>query len=182
MLKLRVNQPIAEQQAKSAAICILLQGAEVVNAARSILAYLPFHGEVDLTYLYDVWEKQGKRLAFPRVTDKASGAMEAVFVSVPWRLNVKPGAFGILEPTAASDPVSLESLDLVCVPGVAFDLSMYRLGFGGGFYDRFLPRLADSAKCIGIAYDFQIVEEVPTEIYDVPLDGLCTEQRLSWRK
>lgn len=168
----------AEQARLSSQVVDALQESELLARASNILAYLPFRGEVDLMPLFDWLEHHGKSLAFPKIMDKANGYMEPYFVDAPWRSNVRPGAFNILEPDGSMRMADPELLDLVFVPGVAFDRKSYRLGFGGGFYDRFLPRLGIHTLKVGIAYQFQLVDEVPRDPHDIALDGVCTEQGL----
>ena len=88
--------------------------------------------------------------------------------------NLKKGAYGILEPTG-DDLEELSTIDLVIVPGVAFDKTCNRIGRGKGYYDRLLKNI-DVPK-VGICFDFQIIETVPTEIFDEPLTAVVCE---SW--
>jgi 5-formyltetrahydrofolate cyclo-ligase len=89
-----------------------------------------------------------------------------------------PGVFGILEPRKESARIfNPEEIDLVIVPGVAFDEHRNRIGFGAGFYDRFLESVRPSCAKIGIAFEFQIYDEVPVEEHDIPLDLVITEKR-----
>ncbi len=101
-----------------------------------------------------------------------------------WRLEswdkLSPGRFGILEPCAPSrlrieHQVDPTTIDVILVPGVAFDARGNRLGSGRGFYDRLLPRLRDDAWRIGLAFDCQMVDEVPADAHDVPMDCVVTE-------
>ena len=89
------------------------------------------------------------------------------------------GSFGILEPIneVVEDKrlIKPEEIDLVIVPGVAFDKNMNRIGFGGGFYDRYLSLLKSSCKKVGLAYQFQIVEKIETEEHDMKVDMIVTE-------
>ncbi len=97
--------------------------------------------------------------------------------------NLEPGAFGILEPTAAlrSDPnraVAPSSFDVLLVPGLAFDANGGRLGRGAGFYDRFLPLLLPKTRLFGIAFDAQIVNRVPTTPLDFAVDAVVTPTQI----
>lgn len=174
----REGLPAIERARMSLNVVEALRQTTLMARSSLILAYIPYRGEVDLSLLFDLLESQGKKLAFPKVVDKASGYMEPYFVDAPWRNNVKPGAFNILEPEGSIRVADPASLDLVLVPGVAFDREAYRLGFGGGFYDRFLPRLSKRTFTVGIAYQFQVITEVPRDPHDIALDGICTEQGL----
>jgi len=88
---------------------------------------------------------------------------------------LKKGTFGILEPPQDRfRKVRISEFDLVIVPGIAFDLTGHRIGFGGGFYDSFLGSI--TATKIALAYEFQIVDEIPTRAEDVKIDILVTEK------
>ncbi|RLF88523.1 5-formyltetrahydrofolate cyclo-ligase, partial [Thermococci archaeon] len=87
---------------------------------------------------------------------------------------LRPGKFNIMEPREAIDEEV--NLDLIVVPGVAFDESGYRLGFGKGYYDRFLRSFRETTK-LGLAYEFQVLEEVPRDEGDIPVDFIITEKR-----
>jgi 5-formyltetrahydrofolate cyclo-ligase len=82
--------------------------------------------------------------------------------------------FGILEP---SKTVDIRSFDVIVVPGVVFDKKCNRLGFGKGFYDRFLKSVNTRLK-IGLSYDLQIVDELPSEVHDIPMDFVLTETKI----
>ena len=86
-----------------------------------------------------------------------------------------PGKFGVLEPRPEARKIPAMELDLVLVPGVAFDEECYRLGRGRGFYDRWLPVLS-GIKC-GLGFDHQLVPSVPREAHDAKLDGVITPSR-----
>ena len=88
---------------------------------------------------------------------------------------VQSGKFGILEPIEATK-IDLKNIDLVLVPGIAFDIGGHRIGYGFGFYDKFLKKVPKAIK-IGLAFDFQVVDEIPHEEHDVPVDFIITEQR-----
>jgi 5-formyltetrahydrofolate cyclo-ligase len=92
--------------------------------------------------------------------------------------DLAPGYCGILEPAADAAPASPDEFDVILVPGIAFDQSCCRLGHGGGFYDRLLPQLAPGALTIGIAFDEQVVDSLPREEHDVPVDVLVTPTRV----
>ena len=75
-------------------------------------------------------------------------------------------------------PVSPEDIDLVIVPGIAFDRSGERIGYGMGFYDRFLKKIRKDTSSIGLAYEFQIVDDIPSEETDVKVNKIITEKRV----
>ena len=114
---------------------------------------------------------QGKRVVVP-VTDFADVALS--HIEILGLDQLRPSRFGLVEPVGVhSKPVDISELDLVIVPGIAFDPAGHRLGYGAGFYDRFLAEAA--APKIALAYGFQVVPDVPFAPHDVPMDQIITE-------
>lgn len=142
------------------------------KAAKTLLLYAPIHGEVDTHGIFERARQHGKQVAFPRVNGEL---LEAVLVK-DWA-ELQRGNFGVLEP-AARKRLTIAKIDVVFVPGIAFDLKGHRLGYGKGFYDRFLARLKPGAEKIGLAYEFQVVDSLPVETHDVDLDAVVTEKRV----
>lgn len=150
----------------------LLEAEEWTRAA-CVLLYLPVRGEVETGLLAETALDQGKRLLLPRVEKAAhrlwlhvwSGAVDELIA----------GAYGISEPRPDLARVEPAEVDLVVVPGVAFDRHGNRLGYGGGYYDRALPGMERALK-VGLGFAFQVVEGLPAEAHDVRLDGLATDE------
>ena len=90
--------------------------------------------------------------------------------------NLIPGKFGILEPIEAMR-IAYKNIDLVLVPGIVFDKEGHRIGYGLGYYDKFLKKVPKAVK-IGLAFDFQIVDKIPREMHDIPVDLIVTEERV----
>jgi 5-formyltetrahydrofolate cyclo-ligase len=88
----------------------------------------------------------------------------------------RSGKFGIREPKNCVFVGDLKAIDLVIVPGIAFDKTGHRVGFGGGYFDRFLKKI--HCTTIGLAYEFQIVDKIPAKKYDMPVDYIVTERRV----
>jgi 5-formyltetrahydrofolate cyclo-ligase len=141
-----------------------LQALDVFQQAKAIGLYMPLPDEVDLSPLFQTLDARVYVPAFDGTIDSYRMAN----VSKDW----KKGKFGIPEP---AEPVwaGQDELDLIVVPGVAFDHHGNRLGRGGGFYDRLLPQY--SATRIGICFDFQCLETFPTEAHDCKMNRLVTE-------
>jgi 5-formyltetrahydrofolate cyclo-ligase len=151
-------------RAASIAVCKALADWPRLQEARHVLTYLAFRNELDLSYLFDLlplihW-------AVPRV-DRQHLALHPY---QPERL--VRHRFGMLEPAADLPSVDAEMLDVVLVPGVAFDRRGGRLGFGGGFYDRFLP--TTPALRVGVTYERCVAEELPMRERDQRMDWLFT--------
>lgn len=141
------------------------------EVAKTILVYVSFEGEVDTHRFIKHAIEDNKKVCVPKVISKEEG-MKAVNIS---SLNdLKVGKYGILEPLDFSREVEEKEIDLVIMPGVAFDKNGGRVGYGGAFYDRFLKKLRYETPKIALAYDFQIFCKVPTEEHDEKIDRIIT--------
>ncbi len=150
-----------------------IRGWQGWASARTIMGFLAIPGEPDLRDLFIVGLRGGKRLALPRV-DWGTRSMAPALVRDLER-DVMSGKHGLHEPAAACPPANLAEIDLVLVPGLAFDRAGHRLGRGGGFYDRFLGASGLRARVMGVAYEVQVVKEIPVEATDIPVEFLATE-------
>lgn len=140
-----------------------------IRQAGNIMCFSSIRNEVELGSFISQARQEGKHILLPRVEEK--GAMSAVAYEPG---NTRQGPFGIIEPAGeAFDP---QKIDAVLVPALVFDFAGYRLGYGGGYYDRFLPRLRPGAFVCGVGYDFQIVETVFPHPGDVPVHWIVTEK------
>jgi len=135
----------------------------------SFMLYYPYRNEVSLIHLFKLIRSSGGRTFFPKVVGNDLMPVEVFDLN-----ELVPGFMSIPEPPFNPDRVS-RKVDVVFVPGIAFDLSFCRLGYGGGYYDRFLERV-DALK-VGVCFDFQIVEKLPCEPFDVRMDVLISEKR-----
>ncbi|OMH40804.1 5-formyltetrahydrofolate cyclo-ligase [Desulfurobacterium indicum] len=161
-----------EIEEKSRLICEKILNLQIVKENSSFLLYYPFKNEVSLLPLFDALKKAGKSVSFPKVSGK-----EIVPVKVNSLNELYPGYMGILEP---KETANTEKPSVVFVPGIAFDLKCYRLGYGGGFYDRFLS--GGEYTTVGVCFDFQIVKNLPVEPFDVPVNLVVSEKRTIRRK
>ena len=147
---------------------------EIYQTSEIIMAYVSTAEEVQLQKIFTDAFNRKKILAVPLIVGKG----EMVAVEVPNFDALEIGEFGIL--TVRADLrkiIQPEKINCVIVPGAAFDLNFNRLGLGGGYYDKFLPR-AVHAKKIALSFDFQIVDAVPTEPHDLKVDMIITEKRI----
>jgi len=173
--RLSLFTPEQRRVLSTAAVAQLLALPEFQRAQR-ILGYLPLKDELDLSPALETALQSGKTVALPRYIPEQD-AYCAALVTENFA-SLSPGAFGILEPSAAAAIMPLNQLDFVLVPGVAFDPSGRRLGRGKGFYDRLLANVnsADCIKC-GIAVDEQIVIGIPAEPHDISVNLIVTPTR-----
>jgi 5-formyltetrahydrofolate cyclo-ligase len=152
---------------------------QTVIEAENIMCFVSFGSEVDTHGLIKKWILQGKNVSVPCLEKISAGSkvMHAVQIKSFSDLKNK-GSYGILEPDLKVDSiVEPDSLDVIIVPGSIFDINRNRMGYGGGFYDRFLKLTAEKCKKIGVCYDFQVLEHIPHEDYDIPVDSIVTEKR-----
>ena len=146
----------------------------VYLAAEAVALYSPLRNEVDTSEIGRVALGAGKRLYYPKVTDGGSSV-----VRVRSETELVPGRYGILEPAGNQPlPRGWSKGLVVFVPGVAFDHRGNRLGRGTGWYDRLLAGLDVRVPRIALAYEFQVLEEVPAERGDLPVHMIVTENRV----
>ena len=163
----------ADRAAASAQICQRLQERAVWKEARSILFYHPMPDEPDVHPLFASALAEGKTAVLPRYST-VRGDYEACQVRDLER-DLQLGAFAIREPVSACSIFDLKKLDFVLVPGVGFSLNGQRLGHGKGYYDRLLAQIS-GRKC-GVAFDWQVAVEIPTELHDIRVDCILTPTR-----
>jgi len=161
-----------ERREASNRACFRLQQEEIWRQARCVLLYSPLPDELDIGPLLAEALATGKALALPRF-DETQRAYSACRVADP--ADLRKARFGVLEPDPACPEVPLNRLDFVAVPGVAFTLDGRRLGRGKGFYDRLLASVG-GIKC-GVAFEQQIVDDMPVEPHDIRLDYILTPTR-----
>lgn len=163
------RHPYNECSDLSKAICEKVCANTMIMKANRILAFYPLADEVDITGIYETLWKQGKKLFLPRTM--GDDLKICAFTSEE---DMVVGMYGIKEPKGESlEEETINTIDLALVPGMAFDGNMHRLGRGKGYYDKFLNKYHDIYK-IGVAYPFQIVDEVPSEKHDILMDEVIS--------
>lgn len=172
-LSRRAAVPHDERDRISHALIKKFLATEIFRTSKVIMAYASTPDELQLNELFAACFAEKKILAIPFIIGK--GEMQAV--EVPNFDALEVGAFNILTVKRALRKfIAPEEIDCVIVPGAAFDAGGGRLGLGGGYYDRFLPR-AVNAKKIALAYDFQLVDSLPLESHDAKIDFVLTLER-----
>ena len=172
--KIRVQIPSETRKHADSQIAERLFNRPEYRDARIIYCYMSFKDEADTASIIDESLRLGKQVALPRVTGKRK--MEFFFIS--GQKDLVTGFMGIKEPAGYCLEASAPSEDaLVLLPGLAFDRSGARLGYGGGFYDTYLAKHAGCKKA-ALAYSAQIAPEIPTEPVDVKTDMIITEKEL----
>ena len=158
------RQMSAEQiENASARLGQLFAALPQYRQARTIYGYLPYNQEVRTTAMLEQALLDGKRVAVPKIYGD-----EMKFIYLEDLSQVEKSSFGIPEPVA-DGPVAGDPTALVLMPGLAFTQNGDRMGYGGGFYDKYLEKEPDHPT-VALCYDFQIVDEIPTDDYDIPVD------------
>ena len=148
---------------RSEKLGVLFSQSEAYKAAKTIYGYLPYNQEVRTVPMLEQALKDGKRVAVPKVYGD-----EMKFLYLDDLSQVEKGYAGIPEPIA-DGPVADDDTALVLMPGLAFDPSGHRIGYGGGFYDKFLAA-EPNHPTLALCYEFQMLPELHTEEHDIPVD------------
>lgn len=162
---LRESMSPSEVHRRSRQLCRLVLSSEPYQAAKTIYAYLPFQKEVQLLPLLQQALSDGKQVALPKCCGE-----EMNFILMSDLSQIQFTAFGVPEPVA-DGPVAQDPWALVLVPGVVFDRRGYRIGYGGGYYDRFLAR-EPKHPTIALCYDFQVLPQLEADAHDIPVDTI----------
>jgi 5-formyltetrahydrofolate cyclo-ligase len=173
MAALRDSLSTEEAESRSMSILNRLTRLEEYKKASLIMTYVNFRSEAGTMRLIQKALDEGKRVAVPVCITDGKVLLPCEIQSMD---ELVPGTWGILEPSEhARREISAEEIDLAIVPGLAFDRQLNRLGYGAGYYDRFLPKMRKDAAKVGICYEFQIVEQLPSDPFDVPMDSIVTD-------
>ena len=160
----------AEIEARSAVLAKMLYATEQYRAARSLYAYLSFNQEVRTNPIIQRAWVDGKRVAVPKVVGD-----EMVFIWIDSFEGLAPqGAFHIMEPIE-DGPVAGDATALILMPGLAFDPEGHRVGYGGGYYDRYLA-VQPCHPTVALCYDFQLYDHLDVEDHDVLVDVVITDK------
>ena len=167
------NIPPQKRTSDSRKLRAELKNQPFIHSARSILFFAPLPDELDLWPALEEALAEGKVVALPCFDARNRRYLPRRVTDL--RVELVSGQFGVREPQPACIELPLADLDLILVPGVAFDTQGHRLGRGKGFYDRWLSDF--NGKKIGIAFDEQLVDAVPVEEQDIRMDFILTPTR-----
>lgn len=173
MLGTRDSISEKDRAKKSLAIKKRLEKLELFQEAYTVMFYVSFGSEVETHQLIKESFRE-KRVAVPLVWEKDLLVKQITDFS-----QLSPGAWTILEPEARQKSLGLTDINVMIVPGVAYDKNHHRMGYGGGYYDKLLARKDEGGfVSIGLAFEEQIVDEVPTEENDQKVDFIITDKRI----
>ena len=154
---------VDQMEQKSAVLAQQYFASELYKKAKTVYGYLPYNQEVRTTAMMEQTLRDGKRLALPKIYGDVMR-----FIYVTDLSQVAKGYCGIPEPIA-DEPLGDDETALVLMPGLAFDPQGHRIGYGGGFYDKFLEK-EPNHPTLALCYDFQLLPELDTEAHDIPVD------------
>lgn len=153
-----------------------LLATEFFATTSRLALYSPVRNETATNNIFDEACRQGKQVYYPRVTGES-----LEFVQINGLAQLVVGSFGVLEP-ADNLEVGRQEPELILIPGVAFDRQGHRLGYGRGFYDRYLARCSGQVVRVGFSYSFQLCDSLPISAHDQALDVLVTDaETITWR-
>lgn len=176
VLKERAKLSPEVHETYSTKIMELVASTTYYKNAGTIMCFVSFGSEMDTSMIINKALEDGKRVAVPIAVHETKELIPSVIASMD---ELEPGYFNILTPKSEFiRPIEPNEIDLVLVPGVAFDHHGYRVGYGGGFYDRFLTRIRKDTKKIAIGFSLQILDQVPRESFDLPVDMIISEKGL----
>lgn len=176
IIEARLELSPEEVTAKSEKIIRKLVSLPVYRQAGTIMTYVAFNNEVETRGLIKHSLAEGKKVYVPVTRTKEKRLVPAEIFGLE---DLVPGTWGILEPKPEClRPRDPRDIDLVVVPGVAFDKEGNRLGYGGGYYDRFLSKLRGDCCFVALCYQLQIRDEVYTEVHDQPVHMVITEEQV----
>lgn len=175
MRGVRKTTPIEAIGERSAKIVAALEAHEAIRTAKSVALFWPIvaRHEVDLRALDNTLRGNGIRVAYPTINAE-NDIMSFRFVDEVAKLEEQ--GYGFAEPPA--DAPHATDLDVIIVPALAVDPTGHRIGYGAGYYDRTLPRFAPPAVTLAVAFDWQLVAEVPATEGDVRVDWIVTDARV----
>jgi len=172
MRAVREALPESACDVRSGEITKRLVALAELERAHTVLAFVSIRNEVRTQAAMQAAWAAGKRVALPRVVGD-----ELQLHLVDSETLLVEGAFSVPEPPDTAVQVQPEEVDFALVPALAIDPRGYRIGYGGGYYDKLIPRLGHARTC-AVAYDFQLISEVPELPFDVAVDLIVTDERV----
>lgn len=175
LLKQRDALSASEIARRSVRVAERLWFLPEVGAASVMMFFISFGSEVDTVPMISRALTEGKRVAAPRVERRLKRLMPYEVRDL--QCDLEPGAYGILEPKRRLPVMPSDAIEIVLVPAVGWDEQGFRVGYGGGYYDRLLPELPRAVR-IGLGFEMQVVPRVPRGQNDLPADVLVTDDRV----
>ncbi len=155
-----------------------LQRLKEYQEAKNIFSFISFGSEVDTYGIIRAALDSGKTVVVPWINKKTKSMEAKIIYSLE---DMIPGHYGILEPKEEAQVMDAKDIDFIIMPGVAFDINGGRIGYGGGYYDKYLGSLDRYIPKVALCYDLQLLQEpLPLEPFDIKIDGVITETQELW--
>lgn len=167
--QIRNKYPKNLKDKKNEAILKIIENLNEYKKSKTIMTYVSFSSEVETKKLIKKMFDQKKRVVVPLIQNK-----KIIPIEIKNLKDLKKGKYGILEPTNRKH-VKTKNIDLVFVPGIVFDKTGHRIGFGGGYYDKFLKKIP-LKKRIGLCFSFQLINKIPADPKDLKVNKIITEK------
>jgi 5-formyltetrahydrofolate cyclo-ligase len=171
LIEKRKQLPLKEVEELSVIINNRIKENFNLDEIEVLAFYYPFNQEVNVLPLIEALLNQNKIVVLPKVTSKTTMS----FYKIDSLNDVSRSQFGVYEPTT-NQLVPQDEIEIMFIPGVGFNSKGYRLGYGAGYYDRYL--INHAFNTVGVCFDFQITEEFEVDAHDIPLDFIISENRL----
>lgn len=175
ILNIRKNLILEEKIKLDEKIYSKLFNNEMFSKAKNIFIYISFGTEINTKPIIEKALEENKNIYIPKIY-KSDRSMKAI------KLNsfkdLKENSMGILEPVQDGDYIDKENIDLIIVPGVVFDEEGNRIGYGGGYYDRYLSDIKEVSNKIALAYELQVLDFIGEEKHDIKVDYIITEEKV----
>ena len=174
ILEIRDSLDNKEKELMDNIIFNKLINTDLYMKANNIFIYLNFGSEVETKKIINKALEDKKEVYIPKIY-KEDKSMKAIRLSS--FNDLKENSMGILEPISDTDFIEKERIDLIIVPGVAFDFKGNRVGYGGGYYDRYLKAIEKNSNKLVLAYEFQIIDFIEAEAHDIKFDYIITNTK-----
>ncbi len=174
--QLRASLPDDVRATRSAQIAARVTALDAWTAARTVALFASMHDEVQTAPLVEAARAKGCTVCLPVVVDGEAALTFRVAYRGDEEMPRAAGVWGIEEPTADAPVVDLAEIDLVVIPALAVDPAGHRIGYGRGYYDHTLPRMTKAAR-VAVAFEFQLIAEVPSEPHDAAASWIVTDTR-----
>lgn len=179
ILDTRNNMGADEKKEKDNIIRTNFLESSYYKESKNIFIYISYNSEIDTIHIINKALCDGKNIFVPRTIFETKWMDAVQITSLD---NMKKDRYGIPEPDDTAENIDPDKLDMIVVPGVAFDRNGGRIGYGAGYYDRYFKKISDNrrndVKKIVLAYEFQVIDKVPMDEQDVRIDCIITENRV----
>lgn len=179
ILDIRNNMGADEKKEKDNIIRTNFLESSYYKESKNIFIYISYNSEIDTIHIINKALCDRKNIFVPRTIFETKWMDAVQITSLD---NMKKDRYGIPEPDDTAENIDPDKLDMIVVPGVAFDRNGGRIGYGAGYYDRYFKKISDNrrndVKKIVLAYEFQVIDKVPMDEQDVRIDCIITENRV----